>query len=73
MTTEPSANGADRRDPSQRPDWYVPITTVKDDDRTVQELLTGLTVEVNPGDIPDDLRAELVGYLNQFRAPRSTP
>ena len=73
MSSEATGNGADRRDSSQRPDWYVPIAPVEDDGRTVQEALRALEVAVNPGDISDDLRTELVAYLDQFRVPRSTP
>lgn len=70
MQSEPTANGADRRDPSQRPDWYVPIAPVEDDGRTVQDLLRALQVVAEPGDIPDDLRADLNAFLDRYGSPR---
>lgn len=70
MSSEPTANGAKSRDSKQRPDWYIPIVPVEDDDRTVQDLLRGLQVTIEPDEIPDELQADLKAYLDQFGTPR---
>ena len=70
MSSEPTANGAEPRDPDQRPDWYVPIKPVEGDGRAVQDLLRGLQIVKDPDDIPDDLRADLQAYLDRFGSPR---
>ena len=73
MSSKPQHNGTDHRDSSQRPDWYVPIAPVENDERTVQELLQDLQVVCEPGDLSDDLCAELAAYLDQFLLPRPSP
>ena len=69
MPSEPTANGVEGRDSGQRPDWYVPIMPVEDDGRTVREVLLD-TFGADPPELPNDLRDELVAYLDQFRVPR---
>ncbi len=70
MPSEPTANGAKGADSRPRPDWYVPIVPAEDDDRTVQDLLRGLQIAIDPDDLSDDLRADLKAYLDQFGTPR---
>ncbi len=72
MSSKPQHNGTDHRDSSQRPDWYVPIAPVENDERTVQELLRDLQVVCEPQELSDELRADLTKYLDQFGTPRST-
>jgi hypothetical protein len=71
MPSEPTANGTKGSESRERPDWYVPIVPTEDDARTVQDLLRGLQVVTDPDDIPDDLRADLKAYLDQFGTPRN--
>lgn len=71
MSSEPTANGAERRDPSQRPSWYVPLKPVPEDGRTVQESMREHFI-VDPDGIPDDLQEELVAFLDSFREPRES-
>ncbi len=73
MSRKPTRNGTDREDAYQRPDWYVAIEPIEDGRQTVQELLQKLEVVVEPGDLSDDLRAELAEYLDQFLLPRPSP
>ena len=72
MSSKPQHNGTDHRDSSLRPDWYVPIVPVENDERTVQELLRDLQVVCEPQELSDELRADLTKYLDQFGTPRST-
>lgn len=69
MSSEPTANGAKGPESRQRPDWYVPLNPVPDDGRTVLEVLQD-TFGTEPFELPDDLKEEIVAYLDSFLVPR---
>ncbi len=71
MSNKPQHNGTDHRDSSQRPDWYVPIAPVENDERTVQQSLVDI-FGTDPPELPDDLRDELVADLDRFLVPRES-
>ncbi len=71
MSSKPQHNGTDHRDSSQRPDWYVPIAPVENDERTVQQSLVDI-FGTDPPELPDDLRDELVADLDRFLVPRES-
>ena len=71
MSSKPTRNGTDHRDSSLRPDWYVPIVPVENDERTVQQSLVDI-FGTDPPELPDDLRDELVADLDRFLVPRES-
>ena len=70
MTDEPARNGADADQSRERPSWYVPLKPHETGDRTIQQLLQDLIVIKDPGELPQDVRAEIKAYLDQFLIPR---
>ena len=69
MSRKSARNGTDHDGERTRPSWYVPIPPIDEDGPTAQELLKRLQVLVEPGDLPNDVRADIKTYLDQFGTP----
>ena len=75
MSQGSGSNGTDA-EPRERPSWYIEFEPIPEDDqRTVAEVLEGTFPECfgdEPPELPPEVAAEILAFLDQFRVPRET-